>query len=198
MPRESRKNDAGTTPIPVRRAPRRRCSPATSATAAWPMRSTCGPSRAYGLAWRPGVLRPAPSYRRQPSCSPASPRQPSRRHPARLPRAPGSLRRDDRLGAPPSPSAGRRVNSTPPVPLRNRTGASGTCGAPGCTNTVRRQGTGRPASFCSTACRAREFRSRKPATTAPVTVEVDMGSATSRGRPPERAWLVRIAATTAT
>ena len=55
----------------------------------------------------------------------------------------------DRLGPPPSPSAGRRVNSTPPVPLRNRTGPSGTCGAPGCTNTVRRQGTGRPASFCS-------------------------------------------------
>ena len=84
------------------------------------------------------------------------------------------------------------MNSTPPVPLRNRTGPSGTCGAPGCTNTVRRQGTGRPASFCSSACRARQFRSRKQATAAPVTVEVDMGSATSRGRPPERAWLVRI------
>jgi hypothetical protein len=84
------------------------------------------------------------------------------------------------------------MNSTPPVPLRNRTDLSGTCGAPGCTNAVHRQRTGRPASFCSSACRAREFRSRKQATTAPVSVEVDRGSATSRGRPPERAWLVRI------
>ncbi|MGH7744636.1 MAG: hypothetical protein ACREQ5_07450 [Candidatus Dormibacteria bacterium] len=29
-------------------------------------------------------------------------------------------------------------------------------------------------------------------TTRPVTVEVDMGSASSRGRPPDRAWLVRL------
>ncbi len=27
---------------------------------------------------------------------------------------------------------------------------------------------------------------------APITVEVDRGSASSRGRPPERAWLVRL------
>ncbi len=34
---------------------------------------------------------------------------------------------------------------------------------------------------------------RGPASeSAPITVEVDRGSASSRGRPPERAWLVRI------
>ena len=29
-------------------------------------------------------------------------------------------------------------------------------------------------------------------TTEPIIVEVDMGSASSRGRPPERAWLIRL------
>jgi hypothetical protein len=65
------------------------------------------------------------------------------------------------------------------------------CAGPGCTNTVVLRTVGRPARFCSTACRVRDHRHRRHAA-APITVEVDMGSATSRGRPPARAWLVRI------
>jgi hypothetical protein len=84
------------------------------------------------------------------------------------------------------------VNIRPSVPLRDETDRSGTCAAPGCTNTIRRNDSGRPARYCSPACRVRNHRYRQQATTAPITVEVDMGSATSRGRPAERAWLVRI------
>lgn len=64
-----------------------------------------------------------------------------------------------------------------------------TCAAPGCTNAITPARTGRPARFCSTACRVRAHRH---AGAAPVSVEVDMGSASSRGRPPERAWMVRL------
>lgn len=63
------------------------------------------------------------------------------------------------------------------------------CAAPGCDQPVPQQVTGRPARYCSPACRVRAHRARHA---APVTVEVDMGSATSRGRPPDRAWLVRL------
>jgi hypothetical protein len=76
------------------------------------------------------------------------------------------------------------------VQLRNETKLSVTCAATGCNQTIPRRGTGRPAQFCSTACRVRDHR-RRHADDA-ISVEVDMGSATSRGRPPERAWLVRI------
>ncbi len=64
-----------------------------------------------------------------------------------------------------------------------------TCAAPGCSELVAQHATGRPARYCSTACRVRAHRQRNA---APVTVEVDMGSASSRGRPPERSWLVRL------
>lgn len=63
------------------------------------------------------------------------------------------------------------------------------CAAPDCDQPVAQQVTGRPARYCSPACRVRAHRARNA---APVSVEVDMGSATSRGRPPERAWLVRL------
>lgn len=66
-----------------------------------------------------------------------------------------------------------------------------TCAAQGCTSTITQHAVGRPARYCSTACRVRDHRHRKQAA-APITVEVDMGSASSRGRPPDRAWLVRI------
>jgi hypothetical protein len=78
------------------------------------------------------------------------------------------------------------------VSSRNDTGVSGTCAEPGCHNPLPPQATGRPARFCSTACRVRFHRHRRQADTTPVTVEVDLGSASSRGRPPERAWLVRM------
>ena len=67
-----------------------------------------------------------------------------------------------------------------------------TCAGPGCTNVVAHQALGRPGRFCSTACRVRDHRRRQRLAAAPVTVDVDMGSASSRGRLPERAWLVRI------
>lgn len=65
------------------------------------------------------------------------------------------------------------------------------CAAPGCTEPIAAAPTGRPARFCSDACRARAHRATRRIE-PPITVEVDMGSASSRGRPPERAWLVRI------
>ena len=80
-----------------------------------------------------------------------------------------------------------RPNS--PKTLRNDTPVM-ICAGPGCTNALTPHTVGRPARYCSTACRVRDHRRRTAA--APITVEVDMGSATSRGRPPERAWLVRI------
>ena len=82
------------------------------------------------------------------------------------------------------------MKHTPPVTLRNDMGVV-TCEAEGCTNTITRNAAGRPARYCSTACRVRQHRHRQQAG-APITVEVDIGSASSRGRPPDRAWLVRI------
>jgi hypothetical protein len=67
-----------------------------------------------------------------------------------------------------------------------------TCAAPGCTNVIAQHTLGRPGRYCSTACRVRDHRRRQRDAAAPITVEVDMGSASSRGRPPDRAWLVRI------
>jgi hypothetical protein len=78
---------------------------------------------------------------------------------------------------------------SPPITLRNDIPVV-TCAGPGCTNALAPHTVGRPARYCSTACRVRDHRHRTA--TTPITVEVDMGSATSRGRPPERAWLVRI------
>lgn len=79
-----------------------------------------------------------------------------------------------------------------PVSSRHETAQEAlSCAAPGCANTVASRPTGRPARFCCDACRARAHRQRRPVA-EPVNVEVDMGSASSRGRPPERAWLVRL------
>lgn len=78
------------------------------------------------------------------------------------------------------------------VPSRNETPSAATCSGPDCDNSLPERATGRPARFCSGACRMRLHRQRRPGTTSPVTVEVDMGSASSRGRLPERSWLVRI------
>jgi hypothetical protein len=82
------------------------------------------------------------------------------------------------------------VRTVRPVQLRNETELSITCAASGCNLTIPPAGTGRPPRFCSTTCRVRDHRHRHATDT--ISVEVDMGSATSRGRLPERAWLVRI------
>lgn len=80
------------------------------------------------------------------------------------------------------------MSTRPSETLRNETPT--TCAAPGCANPITRHPTGRPARYCSTTCRVRHHRHRQ--TRDPITVEVDTGSASSRGRPPDRAWLVRI------
>ena len=86
---------------------------------------------------------------------------------------------------------GDRVHPTASVPLRHDAAKAVICSAPGCAAEVARAATGRPGVFCSAACRVRAHRARQRVA-EPVSVEVDMGSASSRGRPPERAWMVRL------
>lgn len=75
--------------------------------------------------------------------------------------------------------------------FRNETPAEvGCCAAPDCDNPIGHAPTGRPARYCSNACRARAHRHRH--TTTPAIAEVTMGSASSRGRHPDRAWLVQL------
>lgn len=77
------------------------------------------------------------------------------------------------------------------VSSRNETQPeAGRCAAPGCHQPLRPAGTGRPARFCSNACRTRAHRQRH--TTTPAVAEADKGSASSRGRHPDQAWLVRL------
>ncbi len=78
-----------------------------------------------------------------------------------------------------------------PLSLRNEMAPEPTCAAPGCDNPLPSVGRGRPARYCSTTCRVRAHRQRNDHTD-PITVEVDHGSATSRGRHPDRAWLIRL------
>jgi hypothetical protein len=78
------------------------------------------------------------------------------------------------------------------VPLRHETTPGTTCAAPGCDQTLARAVTGRPARFCSQACRARAHRASQRDKAEPASVEVDMGSASSRGRPIDQAWMVRL------
>jgi hypothetical protein len=65
------------------------------------------------------------------------------------------------------------------------------CTAPGCTNPLPAPGPGRPACFCSQACRARAWRSRQCQRGALV-AEVDMGSTSSKGRRGGQIWMVRL------
>jgi hypothetical protein len=83
------------------------------------------------------------------------------------------------------------VSTPSTVPFRNETPAPVTCAAPGCPNPLRAQPTGRPARFCSTACRVRSHRHDNTALD-PVTVEVDRGSTSSKGRRPANQWLLRL------
>jgi hypothetical protein len=83
-------------------------------------------------------------------------------------------------------------HAQPGVSLRYATPGEPTCEGPGCAQALEPATTGRPARFCSPACRARYHRAAQRARAEPVSVEVDLGSASSRGRPPERAWMVRL------
>ena len=78
-----------------------------------------------------------------------------------------------------------------PLSFRNETPVDvACCIGPDCDNPITPAGTGRPARYCSGACRARAHRHRH--TTAPAIAEVAMGSASSRGRHPDKAWLVQL------
>lgn len=75
--------------------------------------------------------------------------------------------------------------------LRYETEVPRVCVATGCERPVASGQTGRPAKFCSASCRVRAQRQRQRQR-GPLTVEVDTGSASSRGRRPDRHFLVRI------
>lgn len=66
------------------------------------------------------------------------------------------------------------------------------CARPGCPNTVPRNTRGRPRLYCSPACRTAAHRYDHPDRRAPLTVEVDHRSTSSRGRPAGHIWLVRL------
>ena len=65
-----------------------------------------------------------------------------------------------------------------------------TCTVPDCKNPITPGVTGRPAKYCSPACRATAHRQRH--NTPPAAAEVTMGSASSRGRKPDNAWTVQL------
>jgi hypothetical protein len=76
------------------------------------------------------------------------------------------------------------------VSSRNETPAQ-QCAATGCDNPIVPASTGRPAHYCSPACRARAHRNHHHSP-APTVAEATMGSATSRGRHPDKAWIVKL------
>ena len=71
--------------------------------------------------------------------------------------------------------------------LRNETPL---CASPDCDHPCPTTGTGRPARYCSNACRTRAHRHRHAP--VPAVAEVARGSASSRGRLEERSWLVQL------
>lgn len=77
------------------------------------------------------------------------------------------------------------------VSSRHETPAGPTCAAPGCANLLPEPGPGRPAHFCSEACRQRAWRTRQRQR-GTLVAEVDMGSTSSKGRTQGRIWLVRL------
>ena len=77
------------------------------------------------------------------------------------------------------------------VSSRDEIPASPGCAAPGCANPLPAHGPGRPASFCSQACRARAYRQRRRQR-GTIVAEVDLGSTSSKGRTEGRVWLVRL------
>ena len=66
------------------------------------------------------------------------------------------------------------------------------CANPGCPNPVPRNPRGRPRLYCAPACRMAAHRHDHPDRSAPITVEIDHGSTSSRGRPAGHVWLVRL------
>ena len=77
------------------------------------------------------------------------------------------------------------------VSSRHETPAGLTCAAEGCANPLPGPGPGRPARFCSDACKARAYRVRHRQR-GTLVAEVDLGSTSSKGRTQGRVWLVRL------
>ena len=63
------------------------------------------------------------------------------------------------------------------------------CERQGCDQILPEHSKGRPGRYCSAACRMAVYRKRKR---GPVTAEVHFGSATTRSRKEERAWMVKL------
>ncbi len=63
------------------------------------------------------------------------------------------------------------------------------CARQGCTQILGQQPRGRPARYCSAACRVATHRQRRR---GPVTAEVHFGSASTRNRSEERSWMVKL------
>lgn len=80
------------------------------------------------------------------------------------------------------------MTTSTPVSSRNEI----TCAAHDCTNPVTRGGRGRPAIYCSAACRSATYRTQRRRTDEPVVVEVDHGSTSAKARPAGRVWMVRL------
>jgi hypothetical protein len=70
--------------------------------------------RAHPKPRMPPLLRPAPNQRRSPSSGPTRARQPPRQHPSRLARASQPLRREHRLGPPPTRTRARTTSRLTP------------------------------------------------------------------------------------
>ena len=74
------------------------------------------------------------------------------------------------------------------VSLRNETLPAACCAEPGCINPLSQHDTGRPAIFCSAACRSRAHRRRHRHRA--VSVEVQLGSTSSKNQTHGRVWMV--------
>lgn len=66
------------------------------------------------------------------------------------------------------------------------------CAAPGCAATLTRRPRGRPAIYCSPACRTAAHRKHQTRDDQPLIVEVDHGSTSSKDRPSGRVWMIRL------
>ena len=63
------------------------------------------------------------------------------------------------------------------------------CERVGCDQILPEHCIGRPQRYCSAACRMAAHRQRKR---GPIRAEVHFGSATTRSRPEERSWMVKL------
>jgi hypothetical protein len=82
--------------------------------------------------------------------------------------------------------------TTSEMPTRFSSRNENHCARPGCPNPVPRNLRGRPRLYCTPACRMAAHRHVHPDRKAPLTVEIDHGSTSSRGRPAGHVWLVRL------